>query len=250
MIKSKKLSKFKNINHAFFNKLGGVSKGIYKSLNCGPGSKDKKKNVNKNLKIVSKKIGCSRKNLVILNQTHSNKYYFLNSNTNKKYIGDALITKNKGLALGILTADCAPIFIFDPINKVISAIHAGWKGAYKKIISNVISHFLKNGSKVNKLIGVIGPCIGQNNYEVKNDFKTKFLNQSKKNIRYFKKRGNKIYFNLNGYLKAQMINIGLKNIEIIQKDTFSKKNNFFSSRSALKNQENDYGRNISLIMIK
>ena len=116
MIVSKKLKKFNKIKHGFFNRKGGVSSGIYSSLNCGIGSKDKKKNVLKNLKIVSKKIGCSQKKLVLLNQTHSNKFSFIGSNFkfNKKRIkADALITNVKNLALSILTADCAPILFYD-----------------------------------------------------------------------------------------------------------------------------------------
>ena len=100
------------------------------------------------------------------------------------------------------------------------------------------------------MIVVIGPCISQNNYEVKKDFLVRFSNQSKKNIRFFKFRKNKIYFSLNEYIKGQVIDIGVKKVEIINKDTYINKNNFFSSRRSLKNKYYDYGRNISVIMIK
>ena len=112
MIKSKKLKEFKNIKHGFFNSIGGVSSGIYKSLNCGLGSKDTKKNVIKNLKIVSKKIAIKKK-IILLNQLHSNKIYFINKKPKNKLLGDGLITNTRGLAIGILTADCAPILFFD-----------------------------------------------------------------------------------------------------------------------------------------
>ena len=116
MIKSKNLKKFNNISHGFFNKLGGVSSGIYKSLNCGVGSNDNKKNVKKNLKIVSKKLGIKKK-IFLLNQIHSKKIYFIKKISKKKLFGDGLITNTKQLAIGILTADCAPIFFFDPKKK-------------------------------------------------------------------------------------------------------------------------------------
>ena len=161
-----------------------------------------------------------------------------------------MITDQKGIALGILTADCIPILIYDNKLKIIAAVHAGWKGIYRNIISNVIKFFLKNGSFVKDLKVVIGPCIAQNNYEVKNDFKKKFIKQSRKNMVYFKFAKNKIFFSLRDYIKSQLINFGVKNIEIIKKDTYNKKNNFFSSRRSLNNKNNDYGRNISLIMIK
>lgn len=250
MIKSKILFKFKKISHGFFNKNGGVSKGIYKSLNCGLGSNDDKKSVKINLQIVSKKISNKKNNIVLLHQIHSNKVFFIKSLPKKKLIGDGLITNQKNIVLGILTADCAPLFIYDPKNKIIGAAHVGWKGAYNKIAIKMLNLFLKKGSKVENLIAVIGPCISQKNYEVKNDFKSKFLKQNKANFKYFKNSFGKNRFNLKDYIKEQVINFGLKNVEIIKKDTFSKKNNFFSYRRSLQNFEKDYGRNVSLIMIK
>ena len=249
MIKSKKFQKFKNIKHGFFNNLGGVSSGIYKSLNCGIGSNDNKANVIKNLKIVSKKIGINKK-VVLLKQLHTNKIYFINKLSKKKLIGDGLITKTRGIAIGILTADCAPILFFDHKKKIIGAVHAGWKGAYKKIAKKMISCFKKRGSKLNDIIAVVGPCISQSNYEVKGDFKTKFLNQNPINKKYFKKNNNKFFFDLKSYIFSQIKNCGISNIEIIKKDTFNPKNNFFSARRSLKKKIDDYGRNISIIMIK
>ena len=249
MIKSKKFKKFKNIKHGFFNNLGGVSSGIYKSLNCGIGSNDRKVNVIKNLKIVSKKIDINKK-LVLLNQLHSNKIYFINKLSKKKLPGDGLITNIRGIPIGILTADCAPILFFDPIKNIIGAVHSGWKGAYKKIGKKMVNYFKKRGSKLNDIYAVIGPCISQKNYEVKNDFKTKFLRQSIKNKKHFKIVNNKIYFDLKSYIFIQLKNAGINNIEIIRKDTFNPKNNFFSARRSLKKKINDYGRNISIIMIK
>ena len=249
MIKSKKLEKFNNINHAFFDSKGGVSSGIYKSLNCGIGSSDKIKKVNKNLKIVSKKIGAKKK-IILLNQIHSNKFFFINKIPKKKLLGDGLITNTKNLAIGILTADCAPILLFDPKKNIIGAFHAGWKGAYKMIGKKMINYFKKKGSKLNDIFAVIGPCISQENYEVKNDFKINFLNQSPKNMKHFKIIKNKIYFDLKGYIFRQLKNAGISNVEIIKKDTFNPRNNFFSARRSLKKKNNDYGRNISIIMIK
>ena len=187
LIKSKKLKKFKSVNHAFFNKVGGKSEGIYKSLNCGIGSKDSKFKVIQNLNIVKKKIGCKNNNLVLLHQKHSSKFYYINKTPKKKLIGDGLITNKKNIGLGILTADCAPVLIFDKHKKTIGAAHVGWKGAYKKILVKMIKFFIKKGSKIENIIVVIGPCIQQKNYEVKKDFFKRFVNQDKKNRIYFKK---------------------------------------------------------------
>ena len=252
MIKSKKLSKFQEIKHGFFNKEGGKSEGIYKSLNCGIGSSDTKKNVKNNLKIVCKKINCSSRKLVLLNQIHSNKFHFIDKNfkfNKKKLKGDALITNVKNIAIGILTADCVPILIYDKNFKVISIIHAGWKGAYIGIIKKVIKFLINNGSNARDLIAVIGPSISQKNYEIQKDFKDKFLKKDKQNKIFFKLIKNKTYFSLNKCIYSELKKLGVNNLEIINKDTFDPKNNFFSARRSIHNKENDYGRNISIIMI-
>ncbi len=252
MIKSKKLSKFQQINHGFFDKKGGKSTGIYKSLNCGVGSSDSKKNVLNNLKIVCKKINCSSKNLILLNQIHSSKFYFINKNykfKKKKLNGDALITNIKKIALGVLVADCVPVLIYDKNLKIISAIHAGWKSVYKEIIKKVVKFFIKKGSNTKNLVAVIGPSISEKSYEVQKDFKDKFLKKDKQSKFFFKIRKNKTYFGLNKYVYYHLKKLGIKNLEIIKKNTFDPKNNFFSARRSIQNKENDYGRNISVIMI-
>ena len=122
MIKSKKLSRFNEIEHAFFNRLGGKSNGIYKSLNCGPGSFDSKKNILKNLTFVEKKIKSGLSKMVLLNQIHSNKFYYIDKTSrlnHKKFTGDALITNKSNTPIAVLTADCAPILLFDKKNKTI-----------------------------------------------------------------------------------------------------------------------------------
>ncbi len=250
MFRSKLIRNIKNISHGFFNNQGGYSKGIYKSLNCGIGSRDKKINVKKNLKKVCKIVGCSVNSLILLKQIHSNKVHIINKNPNGKIEGDALITNKKKIALGILSADCAPVFIYDPENKFIGAIHTGWKGAYKKIITKTINILKNRGCKPKNLITVVGPCISKKNYEVKNDFFKRFLKQSKNNKRFFFIKKKRKFFSLNEYIMAELIKNGIKNIEIIKKDTFLNKNKFFSARRSIKNNYDDYGRNISIIMIK
>jgi len=250
LIKSKILNQFKNIEHGFFDRKGGISRGIYKSLNCGPGSFDKKINIKKNLNIVLNKIKYKKKNLILLNQMHSNKFYYLKKNPKKRLKGDGILTNYRQIALGILTADCAPILFYDPKKKIIGAAHAGWRSAYKRITKKIINFYLKNGSNLKDIYIVIGPCISQKNYEVKNDFKKKFVKQNSNNKKYFKSKAKKIFFSLKDYIAGQLKEFGIKNIEIIKKDTFNVKNNFFSARRSLKNKNNDYGRNISIIMIK
>ena len=251
MIKSKKLLKIKSIKHGFFNKTGGKSKNIYKSLNCGPGSKDSPSNVKKNLRIVTKRISKTAKNIFLLHQIHSNKFIYIDKkNTFKsKSKADAIITNQKNLPIGILTADCVPILICDEKKNFIAAIHAGWKGAYKDITSKVINFMIKKGSDPANITAAIGPAISVNNYEVKKDFKKKFIKKDRRNNKFFKRKYKKLYFDLPYYVKSCLLKNKIKNIETINIDTFNINNNFFSARRALKLNHDDYGRNISIIML-
>ena len=165
MIRSKKLLKIKNLKHGFFNSVGGKSKNIYKSLNCGPGSKDNSLNIKKNLEIVRKKISSKAKNIFLLQQIHSNKFIYIDEKykNKKKPKADAIITNQKYLPIAVLTADCSPILIYDDKREIIAAIHAGWKGAYKDIINKVIKFMIKKGCKLNNITAAIGPYISIKN---------------------------------------------------------------------------------------
>ena len=251
MIKSKKLAKLKNLKHGFFNSSGGKSKGIYQSLNCGPGSKDLSVNVKKNLEVVKKKISNSAKNIFLLNQIHSNKLVYIDNNykLTKKPKADAVITNQKNLPIAVLTADCVPILIHDNKKRIVAAIHAGWKGAFKGIIDKVIKFMVKKGCSLKNITAVIGPSISVKNYEVKDDFMKKFIKKDKKSLKYFKIENNKLYFDLSQYVYSQILQNKIKNIDTIKLDTFDIKNKFFSARRALSLKQNDYGRNISIIML-
>ena len=251
MFYSKKLSKSLEINHGFFNKKGGVSKGIYKSLNCGFGSKDKKRNIKNNIEIVRKKISKQSKEILFVKQIHSNKFLFLDKNSkikNRQIYADAIITEKKNLPIAVLTADCVPILIFDKKRTIIAAIHAGWRGAYKGIIQKVMKFLFQKGCKKENITVAIGPSISINNYEVKTKFKENFVKKDKKNIKFFKNKNDKVYFDLPNYVKNQVKLCQIQNIDLLNIDTFNEKNNFFSARRSLKLNHNDYGRNISIIM--
>ena len=251
MIKSKKLSKIKKLKHGFFNSKGGISKNIYKSLNCGHGSKDKPSNVKKNLEIVRKKIKNSARDIFLLNQIHSNKFIYVDEKYQfkSKPKVDAVITNQKNLPIAILTADCVPLLICDSQKKIIAAIHAGWKGAYKGIVDRVIKFMIKKGSKPQNITAVIGPSISVDNYEVQNDFKNKFLKKDGRNKIFFRIKRKKLYFDLPNYVKSILLQNKLKKIEKIKIDTFNISNKFFSARRALSLKHDDYGRNISIIML-
>jgi hypothetical protein len=252
MFFSEKLKKFKNINHCFFSRKNGFSKGNYLSLNCGLGSGDKKENILKNLNLVSKKIGCKDEVLITLNQVHSNKVlYFENENFLKnKLTGDAIVTKIKNIGIGILAADCAPILLYDHSRKIIGCIHSGWKGALNGVIKNTLNKFKELNSNINNLIAVVGPCIGKKNYEVKIDFYEKFVSQNIKYEKFFEKTiEDKYVFDLRGFVNKELSDANIENIENIEMDTFSEEEFFFSYRRSRLNNENDYGRCISVILM-
>jgi len=252
MFFSKKLQKFESLKHCFFSRKNGFSTGNYASLNCGLGSKDKKENILKNLESVSKKIGCKKELLITLNQKHTNKVICFNSEADveNKLTGDAIVSKVKNVAIGILTADCASIFFYDPKNKIIGCSHAGWKGALSGIVKNTVAKFNELKSNNNDLIAVIGPCINKKNYNVKKDLFMKFMDKDKKNESFFQKTDFENYnFDLRGFINKELSSLNITHIENIEKDTFSEPNFFYSYRRSCHNKEKDYGRCISVILM-
>ena len=247
MFYSKNLKKQKKIKHCFFSRKNGFSKGIYNSLNCGMGSKDKKRNILKNLNFVTKKMNIKKNKLILMHQTHSNKIAVVKKeNLNKKIIADAMVTKIKGIFLGVLTADCVPIILYDANNKIIGCIHAGWKGAFSDIIKKTINKIKKINTN-NKIYACIGPCIGKKSYEVDLNFYKKFINKSYQNKKYFIKKDNrKKLFNLRRFVADKLIKHNVK-LDHINRDTYVEKSNFFSFRRSCKLQQKDYGRCISVI---
>tara|TARA_Y100000768_G_scaffold384760_1_gene369433 strand:+ start:786 stop:1538 length:753 start_codon:yes stop_codon:yes gene_type:complete len=249
MFYSKKFKKLKQVKHCFFSRKNGFSKGIYKSLNCGKGSKDRKKDINKNLNFVAKKMAVKKSKLILMYQTHSNKVIEIKKNNyKKKIIADAMITKMTGVAIGVLTADCVPVIIYDAENKIIGCIHAGWKGAFSGIIENTIN-MLKELNSNNKLYASVGPCIGKKSYEVDIIFYEKFVSKSRKNKIYFtQKNKTKKFFNLRKFVTEKLLKLNVK-VDQVNKDTFTEKSNFFSYRRSRKLKLKDYGRCISAISL-
>jgi len=212
----------------------------------------KRENVLKNLNLVSKKIGCRSETLITLNQIHCNKVvYFENeSSLENKLPGDAIVTKIKNVAIGILTADCAPILLYDHSKKIIGCIHSGWKGALNGVIRNTVKKFEELNSNIDNLIAVVGPCIGKESYEVKIDFYERFIGQNLKYEEFFKKITDKKYiFDLRGFINSEISDSNIKNIENIEMDTFSERETFYSHRRSRYNNEKDYGRCISVILM-
>ena len=188
-----------------------------------------------------------RNKLILMYQTHSNKVVEVKKNNYKKKVfADAMITKMKGFSLGVVTADCVPIVLYDLKNEIVGCIHAGWKGALLGVIKNTISK-IKKISSDNKIYASVGPCIGKKSYEVDKNFYKMFLAKSKNNKIYFSnKNKTKKLFNLRKFVTDKLVKAKIK-VDQVDRDTFTEKGNFFSYRRSCKLNQKDYGRCISAI---
>ena len=249
MFYSKKLKKLNKVRHIFFSRKKGFSKGIYKGLNCGKGSKDKRINIQKNLKFVAKTMAVEKAKLILMHQTHSNKVVEVTKkNYQKKIIADAMITQMRDLAIGVVTADCVPIIFCDIKSQIAGCIHAGWKGTFSGIIENTIKKVKRINSK-SKIFASVGPCIGYKSYEVDTKFYKKFVSKSWKYKIYFKEKSKtKKLFNLRKFVTDKLLKLGVK-VDQVNKDTFTEKSNFFSYRRSFKLNQKDYGRCISTVRL-
>ena len=240
------------VNYGFFTRNGGYSKKNFKSLNCSYASNDIKRYVKKNILTAIKKLNLDNKKLILVKQSHSTKIIHINSkNYNKKHSADGIITKNREIAIGVLTADCAPIFIFDKKKEIICCLHSGWKGTLNNIVKNGVKSISKNKIKRDDLIVIIGPCLSKKNFEVNSDFKNQFIRKNSKYSEFFKfKNSGKDLFDMRGIINFQFKDLGINNVYNIKKDTYSNKSMFFSYRRSKHIDELNTGRMINIIGFK
>ncbi len=246
------------VYHGFFGRQGGTSKGVYDSLNCGRGSDDNPANVSLNLQMIGNTIGLPHDRIMTQHQIHSNVCAYVDApwDDNKaRPEGDALVTDKAGLAIGVLTADCAPVLFLgtkEDGSPVIGAAHAGWKGAVGGVLDNTVKMMLGRGAVLSSLRACVGPCIAQGSYEVSEAFVDPFMNDDHDNERFFMAgtREGHLMFDLAGYCAARLARNGLKTVFIKDLDTYFNEEDFFSYRRATHRDEKDYGRQMSLIYIK
>lgn len=246
------LLEFPGIAHGFFTRNSGVSSGIYESLNCGPGSSDDPKNVLENRNLVATHLTGKKAPINTLYQIHSSTLIILEKPMpeGERIKADALVTKQKGLILGVLTADCAPILFADPIAGVVASAHAGWRGALDEIIENVVAKMVHLGSMPEDISAVVGPAIGPDSYEVGEEFRDTFTQRRSENENYFKNRpGGKFLFDLERFCMDHLREAGLTKITGLSLDTHAKPQEFFSYRRTTHLSEKDYGRQISAIVL-
>jgi len=261
------------IAHGFFGREGGISTGLYESLNCGPGSSDDPKAVAENRRQVAAALMPQDARLVSLSQVHSAIVHTLPAwgapspprkdaarlapprEGAARLEGDAMVTATPGLALGILTADCAPVLLADPKARVIGAAHAGWKGALGKdghgVLEATLDAMEKLGALRDRIHAVIGPCISQSNYEVGWDFRDRFLELGLKHRRFFVPSGKEGHyrFDLPGYAAHRLTQAGTGSVVSLGVCTYPPENGFFSFRRTTHARESDYGRQISAIVL-
>lgn len=237
------------VAHGFFGQEGGVSTGLYAALNCGPGSKDAPEAVTENRLRVASELGAGE--LVSLSQIHSPIVHTLDSAPPQRLEGDAMATATPGLALGILTADCAPVLLADPRARVIGAAHAGWKGALGGVLEAALDAMEKLGADRSQIVAAIGPCISQANYEVGWDFRDRFLEQGLRNRKFFTPSGKEGHyrFDLEDYAAHRLTKAGIASVEKIGICTYPPENGFFSFRRTTHAGEPDYGRQVSAILL-
>ncbi len=239
------------IAHWFFGRQGGVSTGIYASLNAGPGSNDAPEAVAENRARSAARLGVAPDRLLSAHQIHSAVALRVDGPwTGPRPQADALVTTVPGLALSVLAADCAPALFVDPQARVIGAAHAGWKGALGGVLEATIAAMVDAGARTERILACVGPCIGQESYEVGPDFHERFLSQDLESARFFAPgAGDRRHFDLGGYCCLRLARVGVWS-EHARRDTFALETALFSHRRSVKRGEPDYGRNLSTILLQ
>ena len=246
------------IAYGFYGRTGGVSDGIYASLNCAPGSSDVPDNVAKNRSIVAQHLGAKDGVISSLWQCHSATCYPITTHVSigdQRPKGDALVTDVAGLAIGILTADCGPVLFAGKKPDgapVIGAAHAGWGGALGGVLEDTVAKMMQLDASIESIKACLGPCIMQPSYEVQDAFAEPFLKQHDAAERFFKsgRKTGHLMFDLAGYIAFRLAHAGVKHVSLMGIDTYADEENCFSYRRATHRGEPDYGREISAIMIR
>ncbi|TDQ82426.1 hypothetical protein A8950_2249 [Dongia mobilis] len=250
IVESKSLSRLAGIGHGFLTRRGGVSDGIYDSLNCGLGTEDEKHRVLENRARAVKAAGLRATPLSTAYQVHGKNVLVVEEplDQNDRPQADGLVTRTPGINLGILTADCGPVLFADADAKVVGACHAGWKGAVGGIIEATVAAMERLGARRENIVASLGPCIGRESYEVGTEFPQPFIAQDPGNARFFTVNAcRRFQFDLMGYIESRLLALGLAEIEVTGHDTCALESDFFSYRRKTKRGEPDYGRQVSVI---
>jgi YfiH family protein len=234
--------------HGFFTRRGGVSDGLYDSLNCGFSTGDLREHVQENRDRAVARLGLAPDRLAAVHQVHSARVLVIGEDWTQGPLeqADALATKRRGVALGVLGADCAPVLLADVQAGVIGAAHAGWRGALNGVTDSVIDAMIGLGAEPARITAVIGPCIAQASYQVGPEFPAPFLDQDAANIAFFADS----HFDLPGYLRARLERRGLAAVIPSLGDTLAREDLFFSHRRATLAGNGISGRLLSALALE
>jgi len=247
------LSILPGIRHGFFTRQGGASRGLYASLNCGAGSKDDPVAVIENRSRVAEHLGAYDGDVQTIYQIHSATAHVVESLVARESLpqGDGLVTRKRGLAIGILTADCAPVLFADAEAGVVGAAHAGWRGAVGGVLAATVEAMERLGADRARIFAALGPTIGAMSYEVGPEFVATFEEADPGNARFFTiPKGRKTpHFDLPSYVMSRLEALGIRHAERQSPCTYENESMFFSFRRATHRKEADYGRQISAIVV-
>lgn len=237
------------VRHAFFTREGGVSDGVYASLNCGLGSRDDHANVRENRRRAAARLDFPETSLVTLRQVHSGRAVRIPGNERAR--ADGMATNRPGVLLGILAADCAPVLLADADNGVIGAAHAGWRGALAGIIEGTVVEMEKLGARREAISVSVGPCISQGSYQVDAVFRDRFVADDGSNADFFRpdRPDGRYLFDLRQYVRARLEQAQIGRIDLAENDTYSEDGLFFSYRRSRSLNEEDCGRGLSAIAL-
>ena len=253
MLQAAALTAFKGIRHGFFTRSGGVSQGVYATLNGGVGSKDTPESVNENRKRMAEALGVKPDHFLSAYQVHSPDVVTVETPWphDQRPHADAMVTKTPGIALGISTADCGPVLFADAEAQVIGAAHAGWRGALNGVLEATIAAMEKIGANRQRIVVALGPMIRQANYEVGPEFVARFRDADESNKKFFvpSERKDHAMFDLAGYAAMRLECAGIATIEDLKLCTYGEPERFFSYRRMTKLGETDYGRHINAIAL-
>jgi polyphenol oxidase len=247
------LSAIPGLRHAFFTRDGGVSDGVYASLNGGIGSSDDPAKVAENRRRMAEQLGVEPAHFLSLHQTHSPDVIVASGPWQgpSRPMADAIVTRTEGLAIGASAADCGPILLVDPRARVIAAAHAGWKGALTGIVESTVETMEKLGAERSGIVAAMGPLIRQHSYEVGGEFVERFIEADAENALFFipAAREGHAMFDLAGLIRMRLENAGVLMIDDTGLDTYSDER-FYSYRRSVHRNEPDYGRHVHAIALE
>ena len=247
------LTALPGIRHGFFTRQGGVSQGIYASLNCGLGSNDDAGNVLENRRRIADHLGGTSGAIVTLYQEHGTTAREVTSLPARDALphADAVVSTTPGLVIGVLTADCAPVLLADAEARVVAAAHAGWRGALNGIVESAVREMERLGARRDGIHGAVGPCIGQNAYEVGPEFEAEFLKADPGHQEFFVRQSEtaRSHFDLPGFVLRRLHDARVAHAVSLATCTCENESLFFSYRRKTRLKEPDYGRQISAIVV-